>query len=136
MDAVIDAILDAARQRALTEAEVQVLQQRLEFPERYTRLLQVNTDVYPLAAIHRVLYWFSGELPLKLEPVTAEQLAILAPAESVEAGEIANLRVRLLTALNDFAVRVDIEEKTAVVRDTLVRTALGEALGSSHGACV
>lgn len=94
-------------------------------------VLNVDTKSYPLAAIHRALYWLAEETASKVELVDEDSVRITL--SSLGASLSDDIEERLLRALNDFALRVDIEERTRELRNLIIQSALHEATSSPKG---
>jgi His-Xaa-Ser system protein HxsD len=87
-------------------------------------ILDVQTAVYPLPAIHRALYWLASTASSHVEMIASDRVRItLRPLQAMDSEE---LRRTVLQALNDFALRVDIEERTRNIREKIVNAALAE----------
>lgn len=90
-------------------------------------VLEIDTAIYPLPAIHRALYWLAGDATGAIEPSSGTLVRIsLDCAEGIDRD---HLRKNLLQALGDFALRIDVEERTRSIRETILAAALCEAVG-------
>jgi His-Xaa-Ser system protein HxsD len=125
---IISKILEAAAQRPLKSDEIECLKMALQ-PEKQA-ILSINPNLYPMEAVHRVLYWFAEEAPLYLEVAENNEVVILTK-EPIELAQLPDLQKRLLVALNDFTVRLDIEQKTTSVREALIQTAFSGLTGKT-----
>jgi His-Xaa-Ser system protein HxsD len=84
--------------------------------------IEVSTDSYPLAAIHRAVYWLADVADATVISIDDCRARItIRPTGSI-AGDA--LTARLMRSLNDFALRLDVEERTRAVREKIVAAAL------------
>jgi His-Xaa-Ser system protein HxsD len=65
-----------------------------------------------------------------LEVAENNEVVILTK-EPIELAQLPDLQKRLLVALNDFTVRLDIEQKTTSVREALIQTAFSGLTGKT-----
>lgn len=91
-------------------------------------LLTFSPDIYPLQAAHRALYWLADEVPLLLKSLPNGDIAIVS-FDKQEPQQILTLQNKLLVALNDFTIRLEIEKNTTSIRERLIRAAFSEAMG-------
>lgn len=89
-------------------------------------VVSVCTKAYPVAAIHRALYWLADEVSSKVEIADENNVNIILNPLAAPLSD--DIEERLLRSLNDFALRVDIEQRTRDLRNSIIQAALHEAI--------
>lgn len=131
----LEAILEAGEKRPLDKDEIKLLREKLQscsIKDSIVNLLCLNTNLYPILAIQRALYWISSERQCHLEMMGEQNVLITTSLEENEVIDISNIQKKLLQSINDFVIRLDIEEKTNSIRERIVHTALCETLGTQQ----
>lgn len=85
----------------------------------------VDLAVYPLSAIQRTLYWLADRAIGRVETSEGSQARImLTPLDGASGSQLERL---LFQGLADFALRVEIEERTANIRTVIHQAAFAAA---------
>jgi His-Xaa-Ser system protein HxsD len=89
--------------------------------------LILDTNLYPREAVLRACYWLAPEASFSIMSEGPAQITLsIAP---LNGSELRAVTTKLQQALIDFSIRVDVELKTANIRDIIWKTAFGEASG-------
>lgn len=89
--------------------------------------LAVDLGVYSMDTIQRAAYQFSNRYSVEIRQRSGKVTVVLKPMDSKQSLATAEMEFR--NALNDFSIRIRVAEETKEIREAIVRTALGEALG-------
>jgi His-Xaa-Ser system protein HxsD len=103
----------------------------LEPPFALEFCILIDIDLYPREALLRTCYALTDRCYIWLSRQDGSQVKVSFRRKD-QALDVDLLKAEFANALLDFALRVDVEERTRVIREALVTTALAEATTKSQ----
>jgi His-Xaa-Ser system protein HxsD len=98
-----------------------------------TATCTIDLGVYPLPALQRACYWFTDACFIELSPGPTPELVLLRIRPKDGAVDSKQLVGEFWNALLDYALRHQIEQETAPIRELIYSQAFVEADETSDG---